>query len=290
MPRPGTAHTTPPIDGNVGFDFLGFQVRHYPAGKTHAGKTGGRRPVRLSFTTLIAPSKSAIQRHDQALASIIDRHQAAPQAALIEHLNPVIRGWSNYYSTVNASRTFSAMGYRIYHKLWDWAKRRHPNKSRRWIAEAYWHPSQGRWAFATTDGGTLSHHRRPPIRRHIKVQGAKSPYDGDWSYWTIRMGRHPEAPPRVAAMVRRQKGRCPLCGLYLRSEDVLEVDHLLPRSQGGGHHRRNLQLIHRHCHDVKTVQDGSCAGGGADDNSQTTEEPDEVNVSRPVLKTSRSGD
>lgn len=48
-------------------------------------------------------------------------------------------------------------------------QRRHPNKSRRWTAEAYWHPSQGHWAFASTDGLTLSHHCRTPIRRHIMV-------------------------------------------------------------------------------------------------------------------------
>jgi len=95
---------------------------------------------------------------------------------------------------------------------------------------------------------------------------------------------------KVTPMVRRQKGRCALCGLYFRREDLLEVDHLLPRSRGGDHSPRNLQLIHRHCHDVKTAQDGSCAGQGAEDNSQIAEEPDEAKVSRPVLKTSRSGD
>jgi RNA-directed DNA polymerase len=284
------AHTLQPTDGSVGFDFLGFHVRQFPVGKTHGGKTTGRRPTRLGFMTLITPSKTAIQRHDHALARIIRQHQSTAQATLIQRLNPVIRGWSSYYATVSSSQVFSSMGNRLYHKLWAWAKRRHPNKPRRWIAEAYWHPSRGSWTFATTDGVTLTQHRRTPIRRHIKVQGAKSPYDGDWSYWTIRMGRHPEAPPRVAAMVRRQKGRCPLCGLYLRSEDIVEVDHLLPRSQGGDHRPRNLQIIHRHCHHTKTAHDRLSAGGGTDDNSQTAEEPDEAKVSRPVLKTSRSGD
>jgi RNA-directed DNA polymerase len=283
-------HTLHPTDGQVGFDFLGFHVRQFPVGKTHAGKTPGWRPTRLRFTTLITPSKTAFQRHTQALARIIHNHQAAPQAALIHHLNRVIRGWTNYYATANASHAFTVMGHRTYQKLWAWAQRRHGNKARGWIAEHYWHPSRGKWLFATPEGLQLYAHSRTRTRRHVKVQGARSPYDGDWSYWTLRMGRHPDAPPRVAAMVRRQKGRCPLCGLYLRSEDIVEVDHLLPRSQGGDHRPRNLQIIHRHCHHTKTAQDMAYAGRGTDDNSQTTEEPDEVNVSSPVLKTSRLGD
>ncbi len=44
-----------------------------------------------------------------------------------------------------------------------------------------------------------------------------------------------------------------------------------------------------HCHDTKTVNDG-LAGGMHLDKHQITEEPDEGKLSRPVLKTSRSGD
>ncbi|MBD2347197.1 hypothetical protein H6G18_24150 [Anabaena subtropica FACHB-260] len=28
--------------------------------------------------------------------------------------------------------------------------------------------------------------------RHIQVQGSRSPFDGDWVYWSSRMGKHPE--------------------------------------------------------------------------------------------------
>ena len=53
----------------------------------------------LGFKTLITPSKEKVVLHQRRLAEIIRRHRAAPQEALIAHLNPIIRGWCNYYRT-----------------------------------------------------------------------------------------------------------------------------------------------------------------------------------------------
>jgi RNA-directed DNA polymerase len=209
------------------------------------------------------------------------------QRDLIGRLNLLIRGWTRYYATVAAKATFAKLATRTYTKLWRWAKRRHPHKSRTWIAQHYWHPERGKWDFATEDGERLYLHTHTPIIRHVKVTATRSPYDGDWIYWTTRLGKHPDAPRRIAALLRKQNGRCAWCGLFFKAGDLPETDHILPRSQGGKHHFTNWQLIHRHCHDQKTARD---AVAGTNDNGQMVEEPDEANVSRPVLKPSGGGD
>lgn len=286
------AHTLHPEENRIGFDFLGFQVRHYPVGKTHSGKCAGRgqttRP--LGFKTLITPSDEAIQRHDQTLKALIRQAQTATQRELIGRLNLRIRGWTRYYAGVVAKASFAKLDHRIYYRLYRWAKRRHPHKSRYWIARTYWQRDQGTWDFATKTGERLYLHTRTPITRHIKVQGTRSPYDGDWVYWTTRLHKHPDAPSRIAALLRKQKGRCAWCGLFFKAGDLPETDHILPRSQGGEHSFNNWQLIHRHCHDQKTVTDTNKTVGGTNDNGQMVEEPDEANVSRPVLKPSGGGD
>lgn len=94
------------------------------------------------------------------------------------------------------------------------------------------------------------------IKRHIKVQSTRSPFDADWLYWSIRMGRHPQVNQRVASLLKRQKGICPLCRLFFKDGDLLEIDHVIPRLKGGKDELNNLQLLHRHCHDVKSVNDG----------------------------------
>jgi RNA-directed DNA polymerase len=108
----------------------------------------------------------------------------------------------------------------------------------------------------------------------------------------------------VATLLKRQKGKCTHCGLYFIEESVMEVDHIIPKSQGGKNEYRNIQLLHRHCHDKKTTKDGSLGNKygynrakpmtdksgnrGINDNDLITEEPDEVKVSSPVLETSGS--
>jgi RNA-directed DNA polymerase len=100
------------------------------------------------------------------------------------------------------------------------------------------------------------------------------------------MGLHPEMPPEKAFLLKKQKGKCAYCGLHFRDGDLLETDHIIPTSNGGKNSKDNKQLLHRHCHDFKTAQDMA----GMRDKHQVTEEPDEVKVSRPVLKTSQRGD
>ncbi|HET8636470.1 MAG TPA: group II intron reverse transcriptase/maturase, partial [Acidobacteriaceae bacterium] len=123
------AHTLYPLQGEPGFDFLGMTIRQYPVGPAHSGRdTYGRL---LGFKTLIKPSEDAIKRHVRALGQVVRKHQTAPQAALIEHLNPVIHGWATYYRTVVAKDSYARCDDWLYSKLRYWARRRHRNKSLR---------------------------------------------------------------------------------------------------------------------------------------------------------------
>lgn len=46
-----------------------------------------------------------------------------------------------------------------------------------------------------------------------------------------------------------------MCHLIFRPDDLLETDHIIPKSQGGSNEYKNLQLLHRHCHVKKTRLD-----------------------------------
>ena len=68
---------------------------------------------------------------------------------------------------------------------------------------------------------------------------------------------HPELPNQVASLLKRYKGKCPACGLLFIEGDLIEVDHKIPKVEGGTDRFDNLQPLHRHCHDVKTALDNA---------------------------------
>jgi RNA-directed DNA polymerase len=248
------AHSLHPHEGQPpGFDFLGFTVRQFPAGKTHSGRS--TTGALLGFKTITAPSKAALRRHEEALTVAIHKCRPVSQEVLIHHLNPIIRGWAAYYSIGVAKAAFGRMDFHTYLKLQRWAKRRHPHTSGWWISAKYWRIDQGTWTFGTKAGDWLRRHDQTPIRRHVKVRGDKSPYDGDWSYWATRLGRHPELYGRDVALLQQQRGRCTWCGLYFRDKGDWEVDHIVPITAGGPRTFANLQLLHPCCHDQKTAVD-----------------------------------
>jgi RNA-directed DNA polymerase len=240
-------------DNKPGFNFLGFNVRQYPVGKYQSGRnTNGKI---LGFKTLIRPSKESVNRHYDLLSEICKRHNSAPQTALVVKLNPIIRGWCNYYKTVASKKTFSQVSHLTFQRLEQWAKRRHPNKPVSWIIHKYWLTiGQDNWVFGENKEKTLIQHRKIAIKRHIKVKGTKSPYDGDTLYWAKRKGSHPELKGSIAKMLKKQQGKCNWCGLTFRSEDLIETDHIIPKAIGVNL-KDNLQLLHKHCHDIKTKED-----------------------------------
>lgn len=300
------AHTL--SDDEPGFDFLGFNIRQYPVGQRKSGKNAQGRL--LGHKTLIKPSKKSVKKHKERLSEVVAKHRGAAQVVLISKLNPIIKGWTNYFRSGASKETFSDLDDYLWTILHRWAQRRHPNKSGHWIAKKYWGLAQNEgWKFkGKTDTGktiTLLKHAETEIVRHVKVKGAASPFDGNLTYWSARLGRNPEMDTTVARLLKEQKGKCNHCGLTFRDGDRWEVDHIVPKSKGGKHQKNNLQLLHRHCHDEKTANDGSLRtkqaeiephgnlsnqGSSTYDKGDITEKPDEAKVSRPVLKTSRRGD
>jgi RNA-directed DNA polymerase len=250
---------------------LNRNLRQYSVGKHHSGKIHG---TLLGFNTIIKPSKESVQTHYQKIVEVLDSMKGKSQEKVIGRLNPIVVGWTKYHSTVCSSETFSDLDNKVQNKLRRWVKRRHPNKTQQWCNNRYFYRTKEKtaeglertdqWVFATPSkepnnpvAGTheLRKHAWTPIVYHTKIKGTKSPFDGDWRYWSTRRGEYPDTPKRVANLMKRQKGKCAHCGLYFDDEDVLEVDHIVPKSEGGKDQYKNYELLHRHCHHKKTAED-----------------------------------
>jgi len=253
-------HTLNRYEGQVGFDFLGFNIRQFPVGKTHCRKTGIRNwenDGRINFKTIIKPSKQAVKTHYRAIADTIGRYDSKPQAALIMKLNPQIRGWCRYYSTVVSTETFNKLDHLVCQRLLRWGRRRHQHRSRRRMVAKYFNINRDRgshrpWDFIAPDGTALLRYADTGIKRHVMVKTTRSPYDGDFVYWATRMGNHPLISRRVAQLLKRQGGKCVECGLYFWEGERIGIDYIIPKQSGGRDAYWNWLLLHTHCYERKS--------------------------------------
>jgi RNA-directed DNA polymerase len=161
-----------PID--QGFDFLGQNIRKYK------GKL------------LIKPSPKSLNALLNKVRGLIKTNQHTTAGNLIRHLNPLIRGWTNYHRHVCSKQTFSKIDHLIFQVLWAWAKHRHPRKSKQWIKKKYFSVIGHRQWIFSGEATNLTEKRqrvyifqahRVPIKRHIKVKGEANPYDPVWELY-----------------------------------------------------------------------------------------------------------
>ncbi|HZU70943.1 MAG TPA: reverse transcriptase domain-containing protein [Ktedonobacteraceae bacterium] len=178
------AHTLMPYSGQVGFDFLGFHIHQESREQPSPGRSGqGRAPAQASMSgftslmqrltsplrptglkTIVAPGQEASNRHLAAIEQKLRQLQQAPQAQVIEELNPMIMGWANYYNGIVPAATLNRYDDLLEQRLLDWAGRRHPGKGRDWLLNRYWQRAgNNRRVFATTNGIQLRAYRQKSI-------------------------------------------------------------------------------------------------------------------------------
>jgi RNA-directed DNA polymerase len=123
-----SAEKTQIVHLREGFDFLGFHIRHYPAPQT------GRAGYRLRIT----PSKHAIQEVRKKLCALWRQSLGSEVGAVLNALNPHVRGWANYFRIVAAGGTFRKLDTWMFHRALRYTKRTHPRKPWYWRKTRYW--------------------------------------------------------------------------------------------------------------------------------------------------------
>ena len=162
-----------------GFCFLGFSIRQYFISNR----------IR-KYVTHIKPSPEGQKRHMKRIREVLKSNLGVSQKDIIMKLNPIINGWSNYYKTAVSSEIFSRMDKDMFYKLWKWSRYRHSSKGKKWIKQKYFRGYKGNtWRFIAPHGLLLAYHCDTHIKRHVKIQGTRTPYDGEVVYWTKRFGK-----------------------------------------------------------------------------------------------------
>jgi len=223
-----------------GFDFLGQNLRKYANGKL-----------------IIKPSKKNIKTFLDEVRTTTNNHKQIPAGQLVLILTRKIRGWVNYHRYVASKRTFAKIDHEIFDILWRWAKRRHPNKGKRWIKQRYFMTVEGNnWMFYGEHAGnvrTLYQASSTPIMRHTKIRGEANPYDPEWEMYfekrlTVKMRGNLHGRKQLLQLWKEQKGRCPVCKQPITELSGWHNHHIIWRVHGGTDNIENRVLLHPTCH------------------------------------------
>lgn len=114
--------------GKEGFDFLGFHMR-----KVESWKWRGK------FYLQRWPSARAMNSIRAKIRALTDRRYAGLDLeVIVERLNPMIRGWGNYFRTGNSARKFHQIDSYLHERLAILAANKHQRSGRRWAADYDW--------------------------------------------------------------------------------------------------------------------------------------------------------
>lgn len=232
------SHTLETIEGmKPGFDFLGYTIRQFSVSCNRQG-----------YKLLIKPSRLSQKKHGRVIREKLRNMRGETQATVVSRLNPIIKGWCRYYIPAVSRKVFEKLSHLIHCKLWKWALWRHPHKGQSWVKRKYFRKhGKDKWRFMTHKNEILVRHSDFHIKRHVKVRGIKSPYDGDFIYWAIRLGRSLNLPQRMAQLLKIQSGRCQECQFWFKDTDHMEMHHKDQNRQNSK--ISNIALLHGHCHD-----------------------------------------
>lgn len=223
---------------NDGFDFLGFNIRKF------------------KNRILTKPSKPAQKRFIAKVRKAIKSNKACKQESLIRLLNPMITGWCNYYRHGATRDAFHWADHQIFKAVWQWAKRRHSKKGKRWVADRYWHVAKGNgWHFTSyfkkvngkQDSLTLKHPSSFRYMDYTQIKGDANPFDPEYDKYfdqreTQKMLVTLKGRNSLLYLWKKQERKCPLCGMA--------IDRVLPWNvtEKAVNGRMQRSLVHDKCY------------------------------------------
>ncbi|MEH2234950.1 group II intron reverse transcriptase/maturase [Nostoc sp.] len=193
-----------------GFDFLGWHFQVQSNGKFRS-----------------TPSVENFKKFRQKVKAIVNNSNYGSKVKA-EKLAPIVRGWRNYHRFCKMDGSRFSLWYtnnRTW-KVFNKEKRNDKESTTKLIEKAF---------------PAVSYSEN----KHVNVEGNKSPFDGDLTYWSERNSKLYDGETSKA--LKRQNHICGHCGLKFTSEERVNLHHI--DGNHGNCKSKNLTAIHESCHD-----------------------------------------
>jgi RNA-directed DNA polymerase len=227
-----------------GFNFLGFNIRQF------------------SGSCYTFPQKVKVLAFLQRIRDWLKQNKHTSQQTVIKYLNPILRGFGNYYRFGSSKQVFGYIDHKVWKMLWRWCLRRHPDKGKRWVMKKYFRTHYRRkWTFAVDAADRrgkkkvlcLYRVKDIPILRHVKIKGTASPDDSTLTkYWKDRLTTYGKTywtkGSKYYEVAENQEWKCTICNEHLFNGEELQTHHIIKVKDGGTDEVDNLVHLHKTCH------------------------------------------
>ncbi len=133
-----------------GFDFLGWRIQRQQ-------KRGGTKRYVYTY-----PSKKALLAVCGRMRTLTQRSHYLTLTTLLERMNPLLRGWTNYFRHGVSKATFSYLDTFAWRRTVGWLRRKHDRRSWKWLRRRHlpgWRPTEGKATLFNPAKVTVSRYR-----------------------------------------------------------------------------------------------------------------------------------
>ncbi len=116
-----------------GFDFLGWRIQRHR-------KRGTAKHFVYTY-----PAKTSLNKVMARVKKLCRQGKSEPLSDLLRRLNPVLRGWTNYFRHGVSKATFGYLRAYVWHRVVGWLRRKHPHANWKWLRRRYlpgWWPTE----------------------------------------------------------------------------------------------------------------------------------------------------
>jgi len=226
---------------NEGFSFLGWDISLNNRDlKINQSKPGEK-------VLIIKPSKKSMKRFKSKIKEKFRSNK--PIRALVSDLNPVLRGWTNYYrDSYHSQKVFQSVGHYIYQLWWKWAQKKHPKRNKNWIYNRYIFKTMKRsWRIGESEDILLFDITQAKQIKTKSLRNKVNPYT-DENYYVERTVIR-ESEKFRAAIYKKYNFKCYVCEQALYGPEEVHLHHVIPRKDGGAYTLENIVPVHAMCHE-----------------------------------------
>ncbi|MGH9211809.1 MAG: group II intron reverse transcriptase/maturase [Acidimicrobiales bacterium] len=117
-----------------GFDFLGWRIQRHR-------KRGTAKHFVYTY-----PAKASLAKVMATVKTLSRQGRNEPLSELLRRLNPVLRGWTNYFRHGVSKATFGYLRAYTWARVVNWLRHKHPHATWKWLRRRYlpgWWPTEG---------------------------------------------------------------------------------------------------------------------------------------------------